>query len=67
MEIKIKSIHFDATGQLKAFIEKKVEKLSKTYEEYGYKYFYEVEDEEMTETCEANGWEFLEDGSYYVA
>ena len=40
--------------------------LSKTYEEYGYKYFYEVEDEEMTETCEANGWEFLEDGSYYA-
>ena len=30
MEIKIKSIHFDATDQLKAFIEKKVEKLSKT-------------------------------------
>ena len=26
MEIKIKSIHFDATDQLKAFIEKKVEK-----------------------------------------
>ena len=33
MEIKIKSIHFDATDQLKAFIEKKVEKLSKTYED----------------------------------
>lgn len=33
MEIKIKSIHFDATEQLKAFIEKKVEKLSKTYED----------------------------------
>ncbi len=33
MEIKIKSIHFDATEQLKAFIEKKVEKLAKTYED----------------------------------
>ncbi len=33
MEIKIKSIHFDATDQLKAFIEKKVEKLAKTYED----------------------------------
>lgn len=41
--------------------------LCRGYEEDGYKYFYEVEDEEMTETCEANGWEFLEDGSYYAA
>lgn len=33
MEIKIQSIHFDATEQLKAFIEKKVEKLAKTSED----------------------------------
>lgn len=32
MEIKIQSIHFDATDQLKAFIEKKVTKLERTYE-----------------------------------
>lgn len=33
MEIKIKSIHFDATEKLQAFIEKKVAKLGKTYED----------------------------------
>lgn len=33
MEIKIQSIHFDATEQLKAFIEKKVSKLGKSYED----------------------------------
>ena len=33
MEIKIQSIHFDATDQLKAFIEKKGAKLEKTLEE----------------------------------
>lgn len=33
MEIKIQSIHFDATEQLKAFAEKKVAKLEKTYED----------------------------------
>lgn len=32
MEIKIQSIRFDATEQLKAFAEKKVAKLEKTYE-----------------------------------
>ena len=33
MEIKIQSIHFDATEQLKEFTEKKVVKLEKTYED----------------------------------
>ncbi len=33
MEIKIQSIHFDATEKLQAFIEKKTAKLKKTYED----------------------------------
>ena len=33
MEIKIQSIHFDATEKLEAYIEKKVAKLEKTYED----------------------------------
>ena len=33
MEIKIQSIHFDATEKLHEFIEKKVAKLEKTFEE----------------------------------
>ncbi len=33
MEIFIKSIHFDATEKLQAFINKKAEKLEKTYED----------------------------------
>ena len=33
MEIKIQSIHFDATDQLQAFIEKKVAKLEKSIED----------------------------------
>lgn len=33
MELKIQSIHFDATEKLQAFIEKKVAKLEKTYED----------------------------------
>lgn len=33
MEIKIQSVHFDATEQLKAFAEKKIAKLEKTYED----------------------------------
>ncbi len=33
MEIKIQSIHFDATDKLQAFIEKKTAKLEKAYED----------------------------------
>ena len=33
MKIKIQSIHFDATEKLQAFIEKKVAKLEKTFED----------------------------------
>lgn len=33
MEVKIQSIHFDATEKLQAFVNKKVEKLQKTYED----------------------------------
>ena len=33
MEIKIPSIHFDATEKLEAFVQKKAEKLEKTYED----------------------------------
>ena len=33
MEIKIQAIHFDATDKLQSFVNKKVEKLQKTYED----------------------------------
>ncbi len=33
MEIRIKSIHFDATEKLQEFINKKVEKLQRSYED----------------------------------
>ena len=33
MEIKIQSVHFDATEQLEAFINKKAEKLVKSFED----------------------------------
>ena len=41
------------------------EGLDKEYEEYGYNYFYEISDEDLTEVCEANQYEFLYDGTIY--
>lgn len=37
--------------------------LNDNWEETGWKYFSEVDDDEMEEECEANGWEFYEDGT----
>lgn len=34
-------------------------------EKDGYEYFYNISDEEMEETCEANEWTFLEDGTIF--
>ena len=53
--------------KMEKLVAKMFVELSKQYEEYGYKFFYEVEEEEMKEICEANGWEFLEDGSFYAS
>lgn len=40
--------------------------LCEYYEKIGYEWFYdEVSDEEVEECCEANEYEFLEDGSLY--
>ena len=35
------------------------------YEKWGYEYFYEVSDEDMEDACDANGWEFTEDGTIF--
>lgn len=39
--------------------------LCKIYEKWGYEYFYEIDDETLEELCEANGYEFLADGTIF--
>lgn len=36
--------------------------LCNMYEKWGYEYFFEIEDDEMSDICSANEWEFYEDG-----
>lgn len=40
-------------------------KLCRSYEKYGYQYFYEISEEDLEEMCESNGYEFLEDGTVF--
>lgn len=39
--------------------------LCSSYEKWGYEYFYEISEEDLEEMCEANGYEFLEDGTIF--
>ena len=39
--------------------------LCKSYEKWGYEYFYEISEEDLEELCEANGYEFLENGKIF--
>lgn len=39
--------------------------LCRSYEKQGYEYFYEIADEDLEELCEANEYEFLEDGTLF--
>lgn len=55
--------HFSMLCDFMEVFKNEIEKLCKEYENDGYKYFYEVEDEEIKETWEANGYEgFYENG-----
>ena len=62
-----KNIQVDVIRKMEKLVADMFTMLAKTYEEYGYKYFYEADEEEVTEVCECNNWEFLEDGTFYTA
>lgn len=60
-----KNIHVNTIRKMEKLVADMFVMLSGTYAEYGYKFFYEIENDAMAELCDANGWEFLEDGTFY--
>lgn len=62
-----KNISVDTIRKMEKLVADMFVMLAKTYEKYGYEYFYEADEEEVMEVCEANGWEFLEDGTFFAA
>lgn len=62
-----KNIQVDIIRKLENLVRDMFTTLSGQYEEYGYDFFYEVDEKTMEEVCEANEWMFLEDGTYFSA
>lgn len=62
---RYKNIQVDTIRKMEKLVIEIFSTLSKNYEKAGYKFFYEVDDEELEDACENNNWEFLEDGTFY--
>lgn len=59
------NINRDVLRKLQDVVVDVFTRLCSQYEEWGYDYFYNITDEEMQEECNANGYEFTEDGRFY--
>lgn len=63
--VDYKSINTELIEKFEQLVKDIFHELCNMYADWGYQYFYEVSDEEMTEVCKANNFEFLEDGTIY--
>lgn len=60
-----KNINVDTLKKFENLVKGIFHTLCNAYEKWGYNYFYEVSEEDLEDACNANGWEFLEDGTVY--
>ena len=58
-------INEEALKKFEKLVREMFGKLCRTYEKWGYDYFYEISEEDLEEACEANEWEFLENGMIF--
>lgn len=62
-----KNINTEVLQKFESLVRGIFEKLCTDYEKNGYEYFYEIDDDEILEVCDCNGWEFYENGEFYAA
>ena len=60
-----KNINVEVLKKFEKMVQELFETLCDSYEKWGYEYFYEIADEDLEELCEANEWEFMEDGTIF--
>lgn len=60
-----KNINVEVLKKFEALVRGIFSTLCKSYEQQGYEYFYEIDEETLEELCEANGYEFLANGKIF--
>ena len=60
-----KNINVEALNKFEELVRDIFGILCSSYEKWGYEYFYEISEEDLEEACEANDYEFLEDGTIF--
>ena len=60
-----KNVNLDVLDKFEEMVRDIFSTLCRSYEKWGYEYFYEISDEDLEEMCEVNGYEFLEDGTIF--
>ena len=60
-----KNINTEAINKFEKLVKEIFGKLDSDFETDGYNYFYEIEDDELSEICDCNNWEFTENGNLY--
>lgn len=60
-----KNINTEVLEKFENLVHEIFETLCGSYEKWGYEYFYEISEEDLEEMCEANGYEFLADGTVF--
>ncbi len=61
----IRDIPEDTLYKFNELVGEYLDNLCGQLEKDGYNYFYEISDEDLQDACEANEWEFDEDGNLY--
>lgn len=62
---KFKKINTKAIEKFESMLKGIFENLNTLYENDGYKYFYEIDEQELKEICLENDYEFYEDGTLF--
>ena len=60
-----KNVNVEALKKFEKLVRDIFGTLCRSYEKWGYEFFYEISDEDLEEMCEANEYEFLEDGTVF--
>ncbi len=61
----IRNINMDVIDKLEKYIIDIITDICRSWENMGYDYLYNIEDDELKEICDSNEWHFLKDGTFF--